>query len=67
MMIPGYDTWRLRGPEEPHQIGTEAGQQCGRYPEPDEDQPRRCRPRPCGGLMMNRDGVTICESCGEIA
>lgn len=67
MMIPGHDIWKLRGPDEPHQIGTEAGQTCNRYPEPCEDAPRGYRPRPCGGLMMESDGVTICESCGSLA
>lgn len=67
MMIPGHDIWRLRGPDEPHQIGTQEGDACNRVEPLDEDAPRGYRPRPCGGLMMESDGVTICESCGSLA
>jgi hypothetical protein len=38
-------------PEQPHQIGHEEGDTCGRYPEEDEDQPRGYRPKPCQGVM----------------
>ncbi|QDP48426.1 MAG: hypothetical protein Tp118SUR00d2C21406231_42 [Prokaryotic dsDNA virus sp.] len=68
MNIKGYDDWKLASPwDDCHEIGTEDGQTCGRVAEPDEDAPRGYRPRPCGGLMIEADGVTICESCGEIA
>ena len=56
-------------PERP-EIGHHEGETCGRYPEPDEDQPRGYRPKPCKGVMI--DGVddaagwTYCDTCGEI-
>jgi hypothetical protein len=64
--IPGYDAWRQAGPEEPHQIGMEAGDVCARYPEPDEDAPRGYRPNPCWGEMINQDGLAVCDTCKEI-
>jgi len=68
MNIPGYDEWKLAGPDEPHQIGHEDGETCGRYPEPCEYQPRGYRPEPCGGVMNidERDGMICCDTCGEI-
>ena len=63
-----YDEWRLAGPDEDtSEIGTEAGDICGRYAEPDEDAPRGYRPRPCNGLMSDDDGTFICDTCGETA
>lgn len=68
MQIKGYDAWRLQGPPEENEIGTEDGDQCSRVPEPDEDAPRRWKPRPCGGMMaMDRHGDVVCESCGAVA
>lgn len=68
MNIPGYDEWKLATPwDDCHEIGTEEGQQCGRYHEPDEDAPRGYRPKPCTGEMIEQDGVTVCDTCGEIA
>jgi len=68
MSIPGYDAWRLSGPDETYEIGTEPGETCWRLPEPDEDSPRNWRPRPCGGLMVEtRGGYVECESCGSVA
>lgn len=65
-----YDDMILRGPDEPHQIGTEDGDTCGRYPEPDEDMPRGYKPKPCQGEMI-RDVEVIdevwCNICGEVA
>ena len=60
-------------PDERQEIGTEEGQPCLRYPEPDEDQPRGYKPEPCDGAMMLRsEGAesyyTIwleCDICGE--
>ena len=51
------------------EIGTEDGQPCGRYPEPDEDQPRGYRPKPCQGVMVYDEcGCCIqCDTCGEYA
>lgn len=67
MNLPrGYDDWRLSGPDEDRfEIGTEDGQPCNRVPEPDEDAPRGYRPRPCKGVMVDEDGVVICDTCGE--
>tara|TARA_R110000868_G_scaffold118_2_gene1206 strand:- start:3120 stop:3329 length:210 start_codon:yes stop_codon:yes gene_type:complete len=67
-MTPGYDAWRLAGPDEQHEAGTEAGDDCGRYAEPDGDAPRGYRPRPCTGTMNldERDGMICCDTCGEL-
>lgn len=67
-LLRDYDDWRLSSPwDDCHEIGTEDGQQCGRFPEPDEDYPMP-RPRPCGGLMVeDAHGDVVCESCGEVA
>jgi len=62
-----YDQWRLRGPDEPHLIGMDAGDECGRYPEPDDDAPRGYRPKPCRGEMIEQHGVTVCDTCGELS
>lgn len=76
MNLPhNYDEWRLRGPDEPHQIGMEDGDDCGRYPEPDEGAPRGYRPKPCKGVMVHRqEGAEYyetswveCDACGELA
>lgn len=69
MNIPGYDAWKLSTPwDDCHEIGTMDGQQCGRFPEVDEDAPRNYRPRPCGGLMAeDKHGDVVCESCGALA
>ena len=66
---PDYDAWRLRGPEEQHEPGTEPGEVCGRYAEPDGDEPRGYRPKPCEGVMNldDSDGVIFCGTCGEVA
>ena len=53
MTIPDYDAWKLSAPDDDrNEIGTDEGQPCNRYPEPDEDAPRGYRPRPCGGTMV---------------
>ena len=44
-----YDEMILRGPDERHEIGTQGGETCGRYPEPDEDAPRGYKPKTCAG------------------
>ena len=62
MNMPGYDAWRLAGPDTPEPVGTEDGQPCNRYPEPDEDSPR---PHRCTGIMTYDDGQTACDVCGE--
>lgn len=64
-----YDEWRLQGPDEPNAVGTQGGETCGRYPEPDEDLPRGYKPKPCKGTMMHEnDAETVsCAICGEIA
>jgi len=66
MNLPGYDCWRLSGPDETPLIGTEEGDDCNRFPEPDEDQPRHFRPRRCNGIMKDDDGVIVCDTCGEM-
>jgi hypothetical protein len=71
MGFVNYDAWRLASPSEyydEHEVGMEEGEVCNRFPEPDEDAPRRWRPRPCGGLMvMSEDGICVCERCGATA
>lgn len=63
----GYDAWRLASPDdERHEIGTEDGQPCLRYPEPDEDAPRGYRPKPCRGEMVTEDDLVVCNTCGDI-
>ena len=48
-----YDAWRLSSPDdESAEIGTEDGQPCNRFPEPDEDQPRGYRHKRCNGVMV---------------
>lgn len=69
-----YDEWKLAGPDEENEIGTEEGDICGRYAEPDEDAPRGYRPRPCTGTMVDefadvvtcdtRQGRIYCDTCG---
>lgn len=69
----GYDAWRLASPEdERHEIGTEDGQPCLRYAEPDEDAPRGYKPKPCPGEMFiagddTDDCWIACDTCGEVA
>jgi len=47
-------------PNDRDEIGTEDGDTCNRYPEPDEDQPRGYRPRRCSGEM---EAAT--DGCGD--
>lgn len=68
MTVKGYDAWRLSAPDDyEDEIGTERGDTCGRYIEPDEDAPRGYKPRPCQGVMDDNEGETICDTCGEVA
>jgi hypothetical protein len=71
LLPPGYDAWRLRGPDEQHEAGTEPGEVCGRYAEPDGDEPRRYRPKPCTGEMVYSSSQperwVECNTCGEMA
>jgi hypothetical protein len=71
MSLPrNYDAWRLSGPDEDrHEIGTEDGQTCGRYHEPDEDAPKGYKPKPCPGEMETEEcGCCVrCDTCGEYA
>ena len=68
MTLPAnYDQWRLQGPPEVDEIGTEEGDTCNRYPEPDDDMPRGYRPRPCQGEMIEQAGEIVCEECGSLA
>ena len=67
MDIPGYDEWKLRGPDEPVEIGTHEGDVCNRFPEMDEDAPRNYKPRRCGGIMQYiGDDCIQCNRCCEI-
>jgi len=65
MNIPGYDAWKLQGPDdEHHEIGYNDGETCNRVPEPDEDQPRGYKPKPCGGAMREiSDEWLRCDQC----
>ena len=66
--ISTYDAWRFATPDNEYDdIGTEHGQTCGRYAEPDEDAPRGYRPKPCQGVMDDNEGEAICDTCGEVA
>lgn len=49
--------------DEPDPPGTEPGDQCGRYAEPDEDAPRGYRPKPCQGTMIDDAGIVACDTC----
>ena len=65
-----YDEMILRGPDERHEIGTQDGETCGRYPEPDEDAPRGYKPKPCNGTMVDYGFLSemiCCDTCGELA
>lgn len=71
MTIPGYDEWRLQGPDEDRfALGHEEGEPCNRVHEPDEDAPRGYRSKPCQGVMIRTvdfdDRHTVCDTCGEI-
>jgi hypothetical protein len=60
-----YDAWRLAGPPDAPEVGTEDGDTCGRYEEPDEDAPRGYRANPCAGTMLaDADGDMFCDWCG---
>jgi hypothetical protein len=48
------------------QVGTEDGEACGRYPEPDEDAPRGYKPKPCAGTMTVEGEFIVCDSCGVL-
>jgi len=66
MNLHGYDRWRLSGPDETPLIGMDEGDDCNRFPEPDEDQPRHFRPRRCNGIMQKWRGEITCDTCGEM-
>ncbi len=63
----GYDVWRLSTPHHADPVGCCVGDACNRFPEPDEDAPRNYRPRPCNGMMIDDEGVVVCDTCGELA
>lgn len=69
MNLPAsYDTGRLATPwDDCHEIGIEAGDECGRMTEPCDDAPRGYRPRPCTGEMIEQHDIVVCCTCGEIA
>jgi len=53
-------------PPERHEIGHHEGETCNRVHEPDEDAPRGYRPKPCPGVMVDLNGMAVCDTCGEI-
>ena len=71
MNTTSYDNWKLASPDDDrNEIGTEDGQPCCRYPEPDEDAPRGYKPKPCPGEMirsgyLDDDRYIVCNTCGE--
>lgn len=69
--MTAFDRLTANPPPERHDIGMEDGETCGRYPEPDEDQPRGYRQKPCTGVMVHTvtfdDRLIACDTCGEIA
>lgn len=62
-----YDDWRLQGPEERDEVGTQDGETCGRYAEPCEDAPAGYKPKPCQGVMEADVDAVVCLTCGEVA
>ena len=59
--MKGYDEWKLATPwDEADEVGTEPGDECGRWQEPDEDCPKSWR---CDGTMIEEDGVVYCDTC----
>ena len=60
----GYDEWRLAGPDEDGRPGECEGEECLRFPEPDDDAPYNYRPRRCSGTMTTEAGSTRCDTCG---
>lgn len=78
-----YDEMILRGPDEPNEVGTQDGETCGRYPEPDEGEPRGYKRKPCDGVMeydlsdcpphvpppcgASIGAAIVCDTCGELA
>lgn len=67
LFLRQHEEERRNSPDEPHQIGTQDGELCNRYEEPDEDAPRGYRPKPCTGTMTEQDGKAVCDKCGETA
>ena len=65
-----YDRLTANPPPDRHEVGTEDGETCGRYPsEPDEDAPRGYKPKPCDGVMKIEPCQCCiqCDTCGEFA
>lgn len=62
-----HDRWLFTTPwdDEPDPPGTEPGEECGRYHEPDEDAPKRYKPRPCTGTMIADEHDVWCDTCRE--
>lgn len=49
---------------EDQEIGIYPGETCNRWQEPDEDCPKPTR---CCGAMVDDDGDSACDLCGETA
>ena len=60
-----YDRWRLTPPDDRPEVGKREGDECLRVEPPDEDAPKGWKLKPCGGVMIEEDGVTVCDRCGE--
>ena len=70
LMLPNYDAWALRGPEEQPEVGANDGEVCGRYEEPNDAAPFGYRAKPCTGTMKNSFELESpwveCDTCGEV-
>lgn len=82
MNIPGYDARKLQGPDDDRpEVGTEEGDTCNRWQEPDEDCPKAWQ---CKGTMILEEPENcachisppcseceglgfVCDICGEMA
>lgn len=63
-----YDRLTANPPPEYDVTGTKYGDECNRYNEPDDDEPRGYKPKPCDGVMeQDGEDVAICDTCGSVA
>ena len=72
-MTNTYDRLIANPPPECYDIGIQDGEICGRYPEPDEDEPRGYKRKPCDGEIItvyDEDDIetpwTGCDTCGVV-
>ena len=52
-------------PNDRDEIGTEDGETCNRYLGETGDEPRAYRQKRCEGVMVDLNGLTVCDTCGE--